>query len=86
MNVKSRYEVVSELEDKKRSLIREKDGFSQVLNTKKKELKDIKRELEDKEEEIKEFEDSMEDAKGTLNTLIESIDESLKRFSDLNKK
>lgn len=86
METKSRYEVVAELEEKKRNLIREGDGFNKVLLAKKKQLRELKREVEDEEQEIKEFEDSMEDSKKTIKTLIESIDDSLKRFSEIGNK
>jgi chromosome segregation ATPase len=82
MQTKSRYEVVAELEEKKRNLIRERDSLDKVLLSMKKELKELKREIEDKEEEITEFESSMEDSKKTIQTLIESVDESLNRFSE----
>ena len=86
MQTKSRYEVVAELEEKKRNLIRERDSLDKVLLSKKKDLKELKREIEDKEEEITEFESSMEDSKKTIQTLIESIDESLNRFSEIGEK
>jgi len=86
METKSRYEVISELEGKKRNLIREREGFDKLLLTQKKELKELKREVEDKEEEIKDFEDSMEHSKTTISELINSVDDSLKRFTELNSK
>ena len=87
METKSRYEVISELEEQKRNLIREREGFDNLLILKKKELKELNRELEDKNEEIKDFEDSMENSKKTITELIASVDDSLKRFSNLvNKK
>jgi hypothetical protein len=51
MQTKSRYEVVADLEEQKRNLIRERDSLDKVLLSKKKELKELKREIEDKEEE-----------------------------------
>lgn len=86
METKSRYEAMADLEEKKRSLILERDSFDSKLQTKKKELKELKRELEDKEEEIKEFEESIEDQKKTISELIKSTDESLKRFEGIGKK
>ena len=87
METKSRYEVISELEEQKRNLIREREGFDNLLILKKKELKELNRELDDKNEEIKDFEDSMENSKKTITELIASVDDSLKRFSNLvNKK
>lgn len=86
METKSRYEVIAELEDKKRNLIREREGFDKRLLEKKKELRDLKREIEDKDEEIKEFESSMVASKETINTLIKSVDDSLDRFTKLGGK
>ena len=86
MQTKSRYEVVADLEEQKRNLIRERDSLDKVLLSKKKDLKELKREIEDKEEEITEFESSMEDSKKTIQTLIESVDESLNRFSEIGEK
>jgi len=86
METKSRYEVIAELEKNKRNLIREREGFDELLSSKKRGLKEMKREVEDKEEEIKEFEESREKSKETINALIESVDVSLKRFEGLNKK
>lgn len=85
METKSRYEVIAELEDKKRKLIREKADITEILKAKKKELKEMYRKLEDKKEEIKDFEDSMEEKESTIDTLINSVDESLKRFAIISK-
>lgn len=86
MKTKSRYEVIAELEENKRNLIRQRDGLNDLLKAQKKEIKELKRELEDKEEEVGEFEKSIDEKKQTFQTLIDSIDESLKRFSDLDQK
>jgi len=85
METKSRYEVIAELEQNKRSLILERDNLDKVLLSKKKELKELKRKVEDKEEEIQEFENSMDDSRKTIQALIDSVDESLNRFSKINK-
>jgi len=86
MQTKSRYEVIFELEKKKRDLMEQKDSFGQVLNLKKRELKEMLREVEDKEEEIKEYEENMANQKITIEELIKSVDESLERFSKLKDK
>jgi len=86
MEVKSRYEVVSDLEEKKREYIREKDHLDKRVLVLKKEQKEIERILEDKKEEIKEFNESLKSDKETIDTLIKSVDESLKRFSELGSK
>lgn len=86
METKSRYEVIADLEENKRSLILKRDSLGEKLKQKKKVLKDMKRDIEDKEEEIKDFEESIEDQRVTINELIKSIDESLNRFAELSKK
>ena len=48
METKSRYEVIAELEEKKRELIIEGDSLDQRLKAKEKELRDLKRKVEDK--------------------------------------
>jgi len=83
METKSRYEVVAELEQQKRNLIRERDGLDDELKDKEKELKEIKRDVEDKEEEIKDFKSSLVKSKETFKELIASVDDSLKRFNNL---
>lgn len=86
METKSRYQVIAELEEQKRNFIVQRDNLDGNLLRKKKELKDLKRDIEDKEDEIKEFEKAMENSKKTFNTLIQGIDESLKRFSAMQEK
>ncbi|GBE19345.1 hypothetical protein BMS3Abin17_00068 [archaeon BMS3Abin17] len=86
METKSRYEVIADLEEKKRSLILQRDDLPGNLINMKKELKDLNREVEDKEESIKDYEETIKTQKETLNELIKSVDESLNRFAELNKK
>lgn len=86
METKSRYEVIAELEEKKRNLIINRDNLPGELKEKEKELKMLKREVEDKEEENKEFEEAIESQKATINELIKSTDDSLNRFAELAKK
>jgi len=85
MEIKSRYEVMSELEEKKRRLILARDGLKEELRLKKKDLRDSEREIEDTKEDIKAFEDSIKEKETTSNELIKSIDDSLKRLSDIKK-
>lgn len=85
METKSRYEVIAELEDKKRSLIQERDSFPDKIIKLKKEIKFDERELEDKKEELMEFEKTVEERKETIKELITSIDDSLKRLSNISK-
>jgi len=86
METKSRYEVIAELESKKRELIIQRDSINDNVNAMKKEIKLMKRELEDKEEELKEFEESIDEKKTTLNELIKSVDVSLERLTATQKK
>ena len=81
METKSRYEVIAELEAKKRELILQRDGLDKTLKAKQRQVLEMKRQLEDEQDEVKEFESSLEMQKETFETLIKSIDESLQRFS-----
>jgi hypothetical protein len=94
MEVKSRYEVISSLEQQKREYIRERDSLNETLIGKQKQLKELERrksdtitildrEIVDKNEDISNFQKSMEEKKVTINELIKSIDESLVRFNSL---
>ena len=84
-DTKSRYEVIAELEGKKRNLIIERESFVDRIREAKKELRDKKRELEDDTEDLIEFKKTIEDRKETINELVQSIDDSLTRFAELNK-
>lgn len=86
METKSRYEVIADLEEKKRDLILEGIAFDDRLKLKEKELRDLKRRVEDKEEEIKEYKESIKQQKETNKELIKSVDDSLKRFENLQQK
>jgi len=83
MEVKSRYEVIAELEQKKNHLIQEREGFKDKVKDIKKDIRESERELEDKKEDLKDFEETIDERKETINELIKSVDESLKRFQDL---
>lgn len=97
METKSRYEVVADLEERKRDLIKERDSFDDELNNKEKEIKLLirqkednivimDRKIDDAKESLEHFKSRIEDKKTTLNELIASIDKSLERFSNLGKK
>lgn len=86
METKSRYEVIAELEEKKRSLIICKDGLGDELRVMERSLRDQLRRVEDQKEEIKNFQEKMDDQKLTYEELIKSVDDSLKRLAELNKK
>ena len=94
INTKSRYEVISELETKKRSLIQERDGLDDSLKEKERELKDMQRhkndtvitldrKIEDVNEDLDNFKNSMKEKKETIKELIKSVDDSLARFGRL---
>lgn len=96
METKSRYEVISDLESKKRELIQERDGLGDGLLEKQKELKSLlrqqsdnimvmERQVEDKEEVIRNFENTMAERKETITELIKSVEDSLNRFGKINK-
>ena len=85
METKSRYEVINELENKKRSLILERDSFEMQIKEKDREIKNMKRGLEDMEEDLVDFKASIEERKATIAELIASVDESLKRLSSISQ-
>lgn len=86
METKSRYQAFAELEDKKRSLIMQKEELKDRLETMQRDLKEIQRELEDKEEEIRSYEERMEEKKLMIDELIKSTNESLERMEKLMNK
>lgn len=86
MDIKSRYEVIADLEAQKRDLISKRDSFDERLQLYEREIKDLKRLLEDKEEDAQNFKDSVKQKTETIGELIKSVDDSLKRFSQMNGK
>jgi len=94
METKSRYEVISELESQKRELIQERDSFMDEVNKREKDLKKLERNksdqlighdrgIEDAKEELETFKKTMNERKETIKELIQSVDDSLKRFEKL---
>lgn len=81
METKSRYDVISELEQKKIALIKEREGYPDKIRAKKREIRELERELDDQKEELKDMEDSIEERKETIKELIDSVDDSLKRLN-----
>lgn len=92
METKSRYEVISDLENKKRILIDEKNSFEKQLfiknnNIKNKErakedtIRDIDRDIADAKDELKEFIESKNARADSINEMINSINDSLERFN-----
>ena len=96
METKSRYAVISDLEQEKRTLILEKDGLNDQLVAKQKllTLKErskadtilvIDREIVDIKLDITNFETTMKDRKETIVELIKSVDVSLTRLGSMSK-
>lgn len=96
MEAKSRYEVISELEQKKRELIKERDGFSDILDNKSKAIVMMERQqsdnnvvmdrnITDLKEELVKFNISIDERKETITELITSMNDSLERFGKLSK-
>ena len=81
MKTKSRYEVISDLEQNKRNLIREKMELKDTLKTMKRKLTELERDVQDQKEEIKDFEKDMKARREMIDELIKGVDESLKRFT-----
>ncbi len=97
METKSRYEVIAELEGKKRDLIKERDGLKDESRDKENTFRDLQRQKEDTDimldrriadakVDMETFNDNMEEKKITVGELIASVDESLKRFSNLGER
>ncbi|HUV84059.1 MAG TPA: hypothetical protein VMV86_00025 [Methanosarcinales archaeon] len=85
METKSRYEVISELEETKRKYLIERDSLQAHIDGKEKAIKQLKRQLEDSVEELGKFKSTVEDKKKTYAELIDSVDASLKRMSDVSQ-
>ena len=95
-DTKSRYEVISELEQQKRALIIERNELNDTLKEKERHIKLSEREKNDKiilwdrriddlNEDLVNFKESMEEKKETIKELIKSVDDSLARFGKLAK-
>ena len=95
METKSRYEIIENLENQKRNLIREKNSFPDEVLKKEKniklfnrnweeEVKNHNQRLEDLNDDLKAYNDSIKDKVFMIDELIRSVDASLERFN--NKK
>lgn len=84
METKSRYEVIADLEEEKRGLIREKAGFDDEVKRKEKDIKEIKRKLEDKEEDLKDYKDNLEAKREMVDSLIKTVEVGLENFSKIH--
>ena len=86
METKSRYEVLAELEAKKRDLMINKANIDIVVRQKEREIKELRRELEDLEEDLEDYKSRIDEEKENFDALIQSVDESLKRFTSQSQK
>jgi len=97
MEIKSRYEVISDLERQKRDLIQTRDGFKDELIEKQKELTETERtksdqivawdrKIADLKKGIETFKKTIEEKKTTTIELIKSVEDSLNRFSKIQDK
>lgn len=97
METKSRYEVIAELEGKKRDLIKERDGLDDEAKYKENQLRDLERkkddtivvlgrQIEDAKEDHERFIKTLKERKLTVTELIASVDESLDRFGKLGER
>jgi predicted nucleic acid-binding Zn-ribbon protein len=86
MEVKSRFEVIADLENNKRQLMLEKNNFATEVEKQEKTIKMLKREIEDREEDLKNFKGKIEDKKSTIDEMIKSIDVNLERLSKISAK
>ena len=96
METKSRYEVIAELEGKKRELIRERDGMKEELSRKEDSVTRLERQkadnnvildrqIEDSRKDVERFKANIEERKVTIGELIRSVEDSLERFNKLQK-
>jgi predicted nucleic acid-binding Zn-ribbon protein len=86
MEVKSRFEVIANLENEKRKLIFEKNNLNTEVEKQERTIKIFERELEDKKEDLKNFKDKLEEKKSTIEEMIKSIDTNLATLSNLSTK
>jgi hypothetical protein len=84
METKSRFEVLKELNDKKESLLREKNTLDEQLLAKKREYKKNQRIMEDAVEEISQFEKSIPDKKNYIDELIKATEASISSLQQIN--
>lgn len=95
METKSRYEVISDLEQQKRNLIKERDSFVDQIEAKEKQIRLIERQRDDNtvilnrqvmdaKEDLEKFKKTILDQKATIAELIASVDQSLERLGSLS--
>lgn len=81
METKSRYAMIAEQEDKKRDLMQQKRTLDAKDFEFKKTLKSMSRQMEDYQETYDEYKRTLKDEKAVLDTMIESIDSSLRNLT-----
>ena len=86
METKSRYEVLQELEQRKRALLEQLHGFDDAVAAKEKEIKLALRDVDDNKEELEAFKKRIPEAKLSIEVLIKSVDESLKMLTQSHGK
>ena len=84
METKSRFEVLKELNDKKESLLREKEALDDFVLAKKKQIKERKRQIEDMEEELADYENRVPEKKKYIDELIKTTDASIDSLQKIN--
>ena len=91
METKSRYEVISELEEKRRGLISEKQRLQENVRAKEQKIKihdrnfeDMKRQMEREREDLvsdlENYKETLDQREETIDELIKSVDNSLGKF------
>ncbi|MCH8208894.1 MAG: UPF0175 family protein [Nitrospinae bacterium] len=97
METKSRYEVIAELEGKKRDLIKERDSLNDVAKAKANELRDLERkkedtivvlgrQIDDAKEEAERFNDTLKERKITIRKAATLAEISYVEILDLMSK
>ena len=81
METKSRYQVILELEDKKRSLIKQRESLDDVEYNKEKEIKYAERELQDMKDDFAQFKKQKKSEKDKYDLLIKSVEHSLEQIN-----
>lgn len=81
LDTKSRFEVMAELENKKRQLIEQKAGLSQEVKQREKNIRELERRIADDKLELEEFKESLEERRTMLDTLIKSAEDSLNKIA-----
>lgn len=81
MDAKSRYQIISELEEKKRKIIQDKENFELKGNEFERNLKNMRRQIEDYQDAYAEYKKDKDKRVKTFDVMINSIDESLQKIN-----